>query len=736
MSFTINPAEAQALQEDQAQLLGALAQATRGLLVALEPAHSPATASSETLRIQMGRRLVYGQLANGQFRNELAGDRLKTIFEALQRPATEGVDPKKYQGRIPAIEIREGSHLLFREESDGVVTVNQIQFQLQQDQTESRPLPKETTPVLSSSETEASALPLEKPPDLSEHSQRVRQAQELRVLSLAVLDLQGRASPSGDRQYESDQFVLTQNATNGTLTVTASDQIALQTSRDGQILVATPALISSALIEIGDAYQQAEALQWQRESQEAPPDALNGQVQTIRAQAIADTAQFLLNPLGYEQPLYGAVSINGYHIFQDQDGLMITRGPEDLVLIVREGQVWDYSSTREDWEAFQKFQIQPLGLGHSRDLLQSPADVDPEPSRDRDEQLEKMGSTELLAIAREVGLYPNHEYPEVEPGILDPQQIISDILHIQSTPTDFAADRNERPLQPPVDTPADPTSPRLHSEAALNAIAVAQREAAKLPEGPTQQLIQATHQDWKQQIFQGVGQGLREGMSWLAARSEAMRTQRMARASLALFQRGYVRTGEKAYEVQDFKIALQGMNVYSLSDSAGELLRFKALEGKLPGLNRSGIQILYQSDRLSSAHQSVFQQMQADKSVMPMGELDVEASYGAKTQRVEQTVRLFLKHQNASAWDKAGGRFQFETGPGHFLKIVDKKEGRGEVYRRENGRVISSLGTTDFIHFEKLASKLQSIEFQPAHSAVPQVQSGSQQKQASGVEMG
>ena len=100
MAFTVNPAEAQAMQEDQAQLLGAIAQAIRGLINALDTPRSQQIEKPETMRIQMGRRIVFGQMANGQFRNELGADRLKTIFDALQRPVAEGVDPEKYKGKF------------------------------------------------------------------------------------------------------------------------------------------------------------------------------------------------------------------------------------------------------------------------------------------------------------------------------------------------------------------------------------------------------------------------------------------------------------------------------------------------------------------------------------------------------------------------------------------------------------------------------------------------------------
>ncbi|MGV0029070.1 hypothetical protein [Phormidesmis priestleyi] len=617
------------------------------------------------MRIQLGRRIVFGQMANGQFRNELDADRLKTIFDALQRPAAEGIDPDKYKGKIPAIEIRDGNNILFREEGDGIVTVNQIEFQLQRQNQSEGNISDINTSQDQETLQESSQPKLQKPKiDLNEHHQQVRQAQELRVLSLAVLDLQGVVTPLGDRQYQSEHFIIHENAKDGTLTIASEESTILRTTREGQILVTAPREIPVALTEINEAYNRAEELQWQIESNELPPDdlSLDWQAQNIQSQDIANTATFLLNPLGDNHPLYGTVAIEDYQISQNADGLVVTRGNDELVLIVREGQVWDYGATTLDWETFQQFQPQ-----------------------------------------RSVGV---------------------------------DQDSQTATIQDQVDLTADITPLMVDGEDRLPAIAVAQREAVKLPDGGTKQLIQTTHQDWKQQILHGLGQGLRETTNWLASRPETMRDQSIARSSLELFNRGYVRTGEKTYEVENFKISLQGTNTYSLSDDTGELMRFKATKSPMPGLDRPSVQILSKSDRLSSSHQATFQQMRQNRSLIPLGDLDAEASYGAKTQRVEKTVRLFLKSQKATAWDKENGWFKFETGAGNVLSITDKKEGRGEVYRRERGRVTSSLGANDFAHFERLAAQLQSSDLQqPQQSSIAQNQSRSSRKQSSGMEL-
>ncbi|MCG8368817.1 MAG: hypothetical protein MJA27_36475 [Pseudanabaenales cyanobacterium] len=132
MVFTISPTEAQAIQEDEAQLIYAISQVARGIAISLNQ-HPPQTPEQpDTLRIQMGRRLVYGQMAKGPFRNELNADTIKAIFDAIQRPVTPDIEPEQYQGKLPAIEIRNGEDILFREERDGAITINKIQLQLDQ----------------------------------------------------------------------------------------------------------------------------------------------------------------------------------------------------------------------------------------------------------------------------------------------------------------------------------------------------------------------------------------------------------------------------------------------------------------------------------------------------------------------------------------------------------------------------------------------------------------------------
>jgi hypothetical protein len=132
MPFTVNPGETQAMQEDQVQLMQAISQTARTTLGLLK--QSPAQQKPESPEIRMNGRIVYGAMADGQIRNELTPERLQGLLDSLQQPKTEGVDPKYYKGKSAAIEIRDAGIILFRQEKDSSITVNQFQHQQTQKQ--------------------------------------------------------------------------------------------------------------------------------------------------------------------------------------------------------------------------------------------------------------------------------------------------------------------------------------------------------------------------------------------------------------------------------------------------------------------------------------------------------------------------------------------------------------------------------------------------------------------------
>jgi hypothetical protein len=616
MVLTINPADAQAIQEDEAQLLSAILQATRGAVAFLNQPQTPTPESPETIRIQMGRRLVYGQMANGQFRNELDANTMRTIFDAIQRPVTEGVDPAKYRGKIPAIEIRDGDTILFREERDGTVSVNAIQFQLEQRVTQTK------------TEAQTQALP----------------------------------EQSLDPAQETTQ-------------------------------IAPP----------------------QESSKVDPPT-----ISTDQANTVAQTADYLLNPLREEHPIYDAVSIRGYQIKREGNDITINRNNE-LILVTSNGKVAINNVTQQDWETFRDLQSRPTVTQTNQ---------------------------------------RNGKYSLVEAGVLNGDSIQHDFLDAQQnkrngiwtntvplnqdslTYTADVVDATEaRKIQIQDTSPGQDTGSLTVDVAeatqngyTLPAIAVLERETAKLPDGATQQLLQTTTKDWKQQI-QGAQQGVRQGLGWLASRLEDWQHRQVARAALDLFNRGYERTGERSYQVGEYTVNFRGQNLYTLKDDKGELMRFQAFKSPIPGVTRQSIQVLSVGDRLGDFQGKELQGMQQNKAFTPQGDLDVEATYNTKTNRVEQIVTHFLQAKvQANVWDKEGGKFKLEIGEAGFLRITDKQEGHGVVFQRKEGKVLSKLGARDFAHFDRLAAKMQQSEQQA--SSRPQTEATTRSRQKlSGLEL-
>lgn len=80
------------------------------------------------LKIQFGKngRTLYGTMASGEQRNELTDDRTVLIAAVIAEAPTQGVDLADYAQKRPQLEIRSGEDVLFRQERDGMISVNEL----------------------------------------------------------------------------------------------------------------------------------------------------------------------------------------------------------------------------------------------------------------------------------------------------------------------------------------------------------------------------------------------------------------------------------------------------------------------------------------------------------------------------------------------------------------------------------------------------------------------------------
>ncbi|MEM9088687.1 MAG: hypothetical protein AAGC93_08075 [Cyanobacteria bacterium P01_F01_bin.53] len=600
MPFTISPTEAQAIQEDEVQLLNAIAQIAQRIPGVFQSTSTTTNGNgqqpTDALRIKMGRRLVYGQLADGPFRHELDANTLKVITDALQQPVTPNIEPAQYARKVPAIEIFHGDVLLFREERDGTITTNDIYFQVEQAGQQSQDEPSATVPE----------SPIPEPP---------------------IVDAPKGPSISARAELaESTTRQTTENA----VTATQAAQFA-QGARDTQLIT---------------------------------------------------TAEYLLNPLRQPNRIYDEVSVQGYKIQQKDSEITISQG-ERVVLRAQKGELVSNHVTEQDWSTLSQMQVperlsQPILNGLPKAVINE-TPINEIPSNET--PLTHNGATQ------------NRNGSEATPALSEETPALSALV-TQGRESENIVKLSEN-----------------HS-----AIAVLARESQNLPEGNTRQLLQATLQDWQQQVSQRFSSRLQEGTTWLANQQTALQNQRLAHAVHRLFQRGYERTGEHSYHVRGCTIKRRGQNLYVLKDAVGELMKFET--SKIMGFGRR-MTVLSVSDRLTHHQRQNLMDNQLDSSVMPQGSLDVEAAYAAKTQKVEATVRQFLTNfAHAHTWDRENGQFKLEIGEGDTLRITDKQDGRGVVFERNNGEVSSKLGGQDFGHFDRLSAKMQTMKARQSQSAV------------------
>ena len=107
-----------ATENDINELLLLIAKKTQKTLVQLSK-----------IRIQKGRRIVKGQTARGA-RQELQKEDISNLKQLMALKPSEKA--AQYQGQLPNYEVSLDEEVLFRQEQDGTVTVNQIQLEPEQ----------------------------------------------------------------------------------------------------------------------------------------------------------------------------------------------------------------------------------------------------------------------------------------------------------------------------------------------------------------------------------------------------------------------------------------------------------------------------------------------------------------------------------------------------------------------------------------------------------------------------
>jgi hypothetical protein len=162
--FLANSSFASTTADQQARLIEELMQMIRAARQAQDASERPSKSESEVdsvqppleeatvpeqaiapepemqdVRIYAGRRVIYGQLAEGEFRNEITIDHAEELLTAMQQPQSM-VNTAQYTRKDPNYVIKISDEIFLRQERDGTVTVNRFQPQLDLDNPKTEPI--------------------------------------------------------------------------------------------------------------------------------------------------------------------------------------------------------------------------------------------------------------------------------------------------------------------------------------------------------------------------------------------------------------------------------------------------------------------------------------------------------------------------------------------------------------------------------------------------------------------
>ncbi len=676
----INPNDASAMQEDVNQFLKGLANLAE---IALERQNPPeptdeAKLQPEELRIQMGRQVVYGHMAK-EFRNDLSPERMEILMEAFQQPVAEGVDRSDYERRIPAIEVKKAEETLFRQERDGVISVNQFGAQLQQE--------------------------LSQPPELDPRAEVLKDTAHAALVSGGAELSKDKtvvvASESIGADYPDGIRILAKQSENGSLgvfqldPVTVPDQTGeyskspadptpvLATDSAGQITYFDEKQADVAIAELSNAAQGVDQHAFVMIADEVLDRDTDADGLTDRQELAIGT-----NPLGVDSDADGLtdsqeISLGTDPLTADTDG----DGGRDAEEI-RNGtnSIAEQSETHSEVETQQRSAQPAIPSSQVISVAAAGIAVTSVGATQQDSGIPlqtKEGDTDQLSQlsnARNTGT----------------QNSVNIDTPARHTPAATAGELRDQPghstLGEEASRPQAEAATKASSREIPAAVRVAATEVKNLPEGNAKQLFKSLVVEIGKQSQQISQQAL----DWVASRPEWKRNQDVAQTAQKLFDQHYKQTGETSYQAENYNIKLKGTHHYEMSDLKGKkLMTFeKGNFGRLKVL-QSNMSVLQYND-FNHARQT------SDLgNLAPRGTR--EAAQSVKTNQVMQTAQQFLQKMGVSSWNPGDkGNYALEGDGKHYLKIDSKADGRGTILKLEGGQLTANLQSKDFSFFKKV----------------------------------
>lgn len=693
--------------------------------------------SPEALKIQFGRRIIYGQLASGEERKDLDADRASALMDAMQQPAAPGVSPSDYTRKLPAIQIPAGDEVLFRQERDGTISQNQINLQIEQAQ------PQASPPEAAAEVDTASAPNPETPKALAiapatEQSGQVEQkvAQFLHEAEMAETVMQDRyfktienpphiplvvnvndwAEPGRQSIYlydfkfgdiqpsepRSNNAIILNINDNGLLTSVSLEEMQKDLSAAN--------LFAQNILELGYAEAAREQRQQYQVEQAGEGDLTNDLNAGVTASPIGVPAsnpilssnltettsapEVPISPDKQRQdmiaisselanPLAESTSgidievsaIGGFDIWRSEHALAVTQGGELVAFAAIDEQ-----------QTIRPFTPSPESLTQEEIILLAEAGVDLQQSQRSADNLQ----ADWI------------QFQQFSPG-----QSAGQLSQADSTTLAQSESGAVRVLQRQVEQiPESEKSVKPWLQKATDAIQQQFEQARE-----SVQEVGRTLQDWDSkgretfnqvrqsdefQTFQDkVKQGAQAVGDWLASRPEAIINHRFARDAFNLFNQGHDRTFENAYQVGDFQISRRGQHTFIVSnDEVDNLLQFQAKKSVLPG------QFSFNLQSVNGDAKDFYKAVQQFRKpeAQAVGAPDKEAAYTAKVQHTADTIGQALDALGTDKLDTKDYRIQTAE-DGLTIIANDRKR---PIYTAER----SQLTPKDFKRLQQIGQQI------------------------------
>ncbi len=400
-------------------------------------------------------------------------------------------------------------------------------------------------------------------------------------------------------------------------------------------------------------------------------DLLESDIVTA-ARRVAQVATELMNPLHQEISTTTVAELGDYQLNLDRDTLTISKDETVLVQLV-DGQIQSSSqATSADAQAFEGWVRNAEGVWETQTVP-------------LEEMPHFMAQTDGLEAAKQ----QIEQLPESSSKAFF-QTLFADLSKqvVQSVQNTLSSDQFK-------------TAQKMVATGAKAAFQTTKQGL----ESEQFRTFQKQTVEGAEKAIETTGHKLEQAGQWLASRPEAIREHRAAKCAYELFERGFARTQEQQYELNGFKVELQGRNRFVLKDAANqELLCFKA-EKLLFGEPR--ITILSKSEAgISRKQYQEIDQVRQDLEKV-RGSQTAEVRHAERSSAFGAAARMVAEFNETN--DHSGKHYRIQTDQNSLT--ITAKDGRGIIYQQQGDQMHSRLEQQDFGRFSQAIKTLEQQQF-------------------------